>query len=248
MIIRKTPREIALLKEAGRIVALVHQELKKSIVSGITTKEIDKLSEKIIRQFGATPSFKGYQGFPGAVCVSINDMVIHGIPGHQKLKNGDIVSVDVGACYQGYHGDSAWTYAVGEVSDEAKRLMKVTEEALYEGLKQAKPGNHVGDISAAIENYVRKNGYTSPEDYTGHGVGTSIHEDPMVPNYGKYGHGPLLKPGMVIAVEPMVHAGKKEVKVLKDGWGVVTADHSLAAHYEHTIVITEDGYEILTKL
>ena len=248
MVIRKTPREIALLKEAGRIVALVHQELKKSIVSGITTKEIDKLSEKIIRQYGATPSFKGYQGFPGAVCVSINDMVIHGIPGHQKLKNGDIVSVDVGACYQGYHGDSAWTYAVGEVSDEAKRLMKVTEEALYEGLKQAKPGNHVGDISAAIENYVRKNGYTSPEDYTGHGVGTSIHEDPMVPNYGKYGHGPLLKPGMVIAVEPMVHAGKKEVKVLKDGWGVVTADHSLAAHYEHTIVITEDGYEILTKL
>ena len=248
MIIRKTPREIALLKEAGRIVALVHQELKKSIVSGITTKEIEKLSEKIIRQYGATPSFKGYQGFPGAVCVSINDMVIHGIPGHQKLKNGDIVSVDVGACYQGYHGDSAWTYAVGEVSDEAKRLMKVTEEALYEGLKQAKPGNHVGDISAAIENYVRKNGYTSPEDYTGHGVGTSIHEDPMVPNYGKYGHGPLLKPGMVIAVEPMVHAGKKEVKVLKDGWGVVTADHSLAAHYEHTIVITEDGYEILTKL
>lgn len=248
MIIRKTPREIALLKEAGRIVALVHQELKKSIVSGITTKEIDKLSEKIIRQYEATPSFKGYQGFPGAVCVSINDMVIHGIPGHQKLKNGDIVSVDVGACYQGYHGDSAWTYAVGEVSDEAKRLMKVTEEALYEGLKQAKPGNHVGDISAAIENYVRKNGYTSPEDYTGHGVGTSIHEDPMVPNYGKYGHGPLLKPGMVIAVEPMVHAGKKEVKVLKDGWGVVTADHSLAAHYEHTIVITEDGYEILTKL
>ena len=248
MIIRKTPREIALLKEAGRIVALVHQELKKSIVSGITTKEIDKLSEKIIRQYGATPSFKGYQGFPGAVCVSINDMVIHGIPGHQKLKNGDIVSVDVGACYQGYHGDSAWTYAVGEVSDEAKRLMKVTEEALYEGLKQAKPGNHVGDISAAIENYVRKNGYTSPEDYTGHGVGTSIHEDPMVPNYGKYGHGPLLKPGMVIAVEPMVHAEKKEVKVLKDGWGVVTADHSLAAHYEHTIVITEDGYEILTKL
>lgn len=248
MIIRKTRREIALLKEAGRIVALVHQELKKAIVSGITTKEIDKLSEKIIRQNGATPSFKGYQGFPGAVCVSINDMVIHGIPGSQKLKEGDIVSVDVGACYQGYHGDSAWTYAVGKVSEDAKQLMKVTEEALYEGLKEAKPGNHVGDISAAIESYVKKHGYTSPEDYTGHGVGTSIHEDPMVPNYGKYGHGPLLKTGMVLAIEPMVHAGKKEVKVLKDGWGVVTADHSLAAHYEHTIVITEDGYEILTKL
>ena len=248
MIIRKTPREIALLKEAGRIVALVHQELKKQLVSGITTKEIDKLSEKVIRQNGATPSFKGYQGFPGAVCVSINDMIIHGIPDHTKLKDGDIVSVDVGACYQGYHGDSAWTYAIGNVSEEAKRLMKVTEEALYEGLKQAKPGNHVGDISAAIEEYVKKNGYTSPEDYTGHGVGTSIHEDPMVPNYGKPGHGPLLKSGMVIAVEPMVHVGKKNVRVLKDGWGVVTADHSLAAHYEHTIVITEDGYEILTAL
>ena len=214
MIIRKTPREIALLKEAGRIVALVHEELKKHIVSGITTKEIDKLSEKVIRQNGATPSFKGYQGFPGSVCVSINDMVIHGIPDNRKLKDGDIVSVDVGACYQGYHGDSAWTY----------------------------------DISAAIEEYVKQHGYTSPVDYTGHGVGTSIHEDPMVPNYGKSGHGPLLKTGMVIAVEPMVHIGKKDVKVLKDGWGVVTADHSLAAHYEHTIVITEDGYEILTKL
>lgn len=248
MIIRKTPREIALLKEAGRIVALVHEELKKHIVSGITTKEIDKLSEKVIRQNGATPSFKGYQGFPGSVCVSINDMVIHGIPDNRKLKDGDIVSVDVGACYQGYHGDSAWTYAVGEVSSEAKELMKVTKEALFEGLKQAKPGNHVGDISAAIEEYVKQHGYTSPVDYTGHGVGTSIHEDPMVPNYGKSGHGPLLKTGMVIAVEPMVHIGKKDVKVLKDGWGVVTADHSLAAHYEHTIVITEDGYEILTKL
>ncbi len=248
MIIRKTPREIALLKEAGRIVALVHEELKKHIVSGITTKEIDKLSEKVIRQNGATPSFKGYQGFPGSVCVSINDMVIHGIPDNRKLKDGDIVSVDVGACYQGYHGDSAWTYAVGNVSSEAKELMKVTKEALFEGLKQAKPGNHVGDISAAIEEYVKQHGYTSPVDYTGHGVGTSIHEDPMVPNYGKSGHGPLLKTGMVIAVEPMVHIGKKDVKVLKDGWGVVTADHSLAAHYEHTIVITEDGYEILTKL
>ena len=248
MIIRKTPREIALLKEAGRIVALVHQELAKSIVSGMTTKEIDKLSERVIRQHGATPSFKGYQGFPASVCVSINEMVIHGIPDNTKLKEGDIVSVDVGACYQGYHGDSAWTYAVGEVSADAKKLMKVTEEALFEGLKQAKPGNRVGDISAAIEEHVKKHGYTSPLDYTGHGVGSSIHEDPMVPNYGKYGHGPLLKPGMVIAVEPMVHMGGCQVRVLKDGWGVVTADKSLAAHYEHTIVITDDGYDILTQL
>ena len=248
MIILKTPREIELLREAGRIVALVHEELKKAIVPGVTTKEIDKLAEKIIRDNNATPSFKGYGGFPGSVCTSVNEMVIHGIPGKLKLKEGDIISVDVGACYQGYHGDSAWTYRVGKISEEAERLLKVTEESLYKGLEQAKPGNHIGDISAAIEDYVAKNGYTSPEDYTGHGVGSKLHEDPMVPNYGKKGHGPLLKVGMVIAVEPMVHIGKKDVKVLNDGWGVVTNDHSLAAHYEHTIVITNDGYEILTKL
>lgn len=248
MIILKTPREIELLREAGRIVALVHDELKKAIVPGVTTKEIDKLAEKIIRDNNATPSFKGYGGFPGSVCTSVNEMVIHGIPGKLKLKEGDIISVDVGACYQGYHGDSAWTYRVGKISEEAERLLKVTEESLYKGLEQAKPGNHIGDISAAIEDYVAKNGYTSPEDYTGHGVGSKLHEDPMVPNYGKKGHGPLLKVGMVIAVEPMVHIGKKDVKVLNDGWGVVTKDHSLAAHYEHTIVITNDGYEILTKL
>ena len=228
--------------------ALVHEELKKAIVPGVTTKEIDKLAEKIIRDNNATPSFKGYGGFPGSVCTSVNEMVIHGIPGKLKLKEGDIISVDVGACYQGYHGDSAWTYRVGKISEEAERLLKVTEESLYKGLEQAKPGNHIGDISAAIEDYVAKNGYTSPEDYTGHGVGSKLHEDPMVPNYGKKGHGPLLKVGMVIAVEPMVHIGKKDVKVLNDGWGVVTKDHSLAAHYEHTIVITNDGYEILTKL
>ena len=245
MIILKTPREIELLREAGRIVALVHEELKKAIVPGVTTKEIDKLAEKIIRDNNATPSFKGYGGFPGSVCTSVNEMVIHGIPGKLKLKEGDIISVDVGACYQGYHGDSAWTYRVGKISEEAERLLKVTEESLYKGLEQAKPGNHIGDISAAIEDYVAKNGYTSPEDYTGHGVGSKLHEDP---NYGKKGHGPLLKVGMVIAVEPMVHIGKKDVKVLNDGWGVVTKDHSLAAHYEHTIVITNDGYEILTKL
>lgn len=248
MIILKTPREIELLREAGRIVALVHEELKKAIVPGVTTKEIDKLAEKIIRDNNATPSFKGYGGFPGSVCTSVNEMVIHGIPGKLKLKEGDIISVDVGACYQGYHGDSAWTYRVGKISEEAERLLKVAEESLYKGLEQAKPGNHIGDISAAIEDYVAKNGYTSPEDYTGHGVGSKLHEDPMVPNYGKKGHGPLLKVGMVIAVEPMVHIGKKDVKVLNDGWGVVTKDHSLAAHYEHTIVITNDGYEILTKL
>lgn len=248
MIIRRTPREVELLREAGRIVAKTHEELKQYIKPGITTKELDKLAEKFIRSCGATPSFKGLYGFPGAVCISINDMVIHGIPDHTKLKEGDIVSIDIGACYKGYHGDSAWTFAVGEISDEAKRLMQVTHDALFEGLKQARPGNRVGDISAAIENFVLMNHCSSPYDYTGHGVGTKVHEDPMVPNYGKAGYGPLLKEGMVIAVEPMVHLGGPEVYVLEDGWGVKTKDHSLAAHFEHTIAITKDGYEIMTTL
>lgn len=248
MIIIKSQKEIEIMREAGKIVAETHEILKSAIIPGISTLELDKIAEENIRKYNAIPSFKGYGGFPGSVCTSVNEMVIHGIPGKLKLKEGDIISVDVGACYQGYHGDSAWTYRVGKISEEAERLLKVTEESLYKGLEQAKPGNHIGDISAAIEDYVAKNGYTSPEDYTGHGVGSKLHEDPMVPNYGKKGHGPLLKVGMVIAVEPMVHIGKKDVKVLNDGWGVVTKDHSLAAHYEHTIVITNDGYEILTKL
>lgn len=248
MIIRRTPREVELLREAGRIVAKTHEELKQYIKPGITTKELDKLAEKFIRSCGATPSFKGLYGFPGAVCISINDMVIHGIPDHTKLKEGDIVSIDIGACYKGYHGDSAWTYAVGEISAEAKRLMQVTHDALFAGLNQARPGNRVGDISAAIENFVRENHCSSPYDYTGHGVGTKVHEDPMVPNYGKAGYGPLLKEGMVIAVEPMVHLGKPDVYVIDDDWGVKTKDHSLAAHFEHTIAITKDGYEIMTTL
>ena len=249
MISYKTSQQIALLRKAGQIVAKTHQYMQQFIKPGISTKELDKLAENFIISCGATPSFKGLYGFPGAICISLNDMVIHGIPDSKTiLKEGDIITLDIGACKDGYHGDSAWTYKVGNVSKEAEYLMQVTHDALFAGLEQARPGNRVGDISAAIEQYVADHGCTSPYDYTGHGVGTSVHEDPMVPNYGRKGHGPKLKVGMVIAVEPMVHLGKADVIVLDDGWGVVTKDHSLSAHYEHTIAITEDGYQIMTTL
>lgn len=248
MITLRTSHEIELLREAGRIVAKTHEYLAQFIKPGITTKELDKLAEEFIISCNATPSFKGLYGFKGSICISLNDMVIHGIPDKTILKDGDVIKLDIGACYKGYHGDSAWTYAVGNVSEQARFLMKVTHDALFEGLKQAKPGNRVGDISAAIQEHVASNGCTSPYDYTGHGVGTSVHEDPNVPNYGRKGHGPKLKVGMVLAVEPMVHLGKADVYVISDGWGVKTVDHSLTAHYEHTIVITEDGYQILTTL
>lgn len=248
MINIRTPQEIELLREAGRIVAKTHQYLAPFVKPGITTKELDKLAENFIRSCGATPSFKGLYGFKGSICTSLNDMVIHGIPDKTILKEGDIISLDIGACYKGYHGDSAWSYRVGKVSSQAEYLLQVTHDALFAGLSFAKPGNRVGDISAAIQEYVASHGCTSPYDYTGHGVGTSVHEDPSVPNYGRKGHGPLLKVGMVIAVEPMVHLGKADVYVLDDDWGVKTLDHSLAAHYEHTIAITEDGYQIMTIL
>ena len=248
MIYIRTTQEIELLREAGRIVAKTHEYLKQFIKPGITTKELDKLAEKFILSCGATPSFKGLYGFPGSICISLNDMVIHGIPDNTVLKEGDVIKLDIGACYKGYHGDSAWTYGVGQISDEAKYLMQVTHDALFAGLAQAKAGNRVGDISAAIEEYVASHGCTSPYDYTGHGVGTSVHEDPNVPNYGRKGKGPKLKVGMVIAIEPMVHLGEADVYVIDDDWGVKTSDHSLTAHYEHTIAITEDGYLILTTL
>lgn len=248
MIVTKNQREIELMKEAGRIVALVHQKLKDVIKPGITTKEIDAICESVIRDNNATPSFLHLYGFPNSVCTSINEVVVHGIPSDVKLKNGDIISVDVGACYKGYHGDSAWTYAVGEISDEAKELMDVCEKSLYAGLEKVKPGNRLSDISHSIQVYLESNGCTTPLDYTGHGIGTQVHEDPAVPNYGEPGKGPRLKAGMALAIEPMAHLGGCETEVLEDDWTVVTLDRSLAAHYEHTIIITDDGYEILTKL
>lgn len=248
MIVTKDRREIELMKEAGRIVALVHQKLQEIIVPGITTKEIDTICEKVIRDNGATPSFLNYYGFPASVCTSINEVVVHGIPENRKIVEGDIISVDVGACYKGYHGDSAWTYAVGKISDDARNLMIGCEKSLFEGLKMVKPGNRLSDISHAIEKCLLDHGYTTPLEYTGHGIGTKLHEDPAVPNYGLPGKGPRLKAGMTLAIEPMAHLGKCETEVMNDDWTVKTLDRSLAAHYEHTIVITDDGYEILTKL
>ena len=248
MIRLKTAEELRQMREAGRIVALAHEAVRSNIKAGMTTKELNDLCEKIIVEAGATPSFKGLYGFPAATCISINSLLVHGIPDDTVLQEGDIVSVDIGACYQGYHGDSAWTYGVGTISDADQKLLDVTRGALFEGLRYAKAGNRLTDISHAIGEFVFAHGYSIPRDYTGHGVGQSVHEDPAVPNFGPAGHGVLLKPGMTIAVEPMVLAGRPQTRVLKDGWGVVTKDGSRTAHFEHTIAITNNGYEILTTL
>ena len=247
MISLKSSREIELMDRAGTVVALVHKRLKEEIKPGMTTKHIDQICEEVIRENGCTPSFKGLYGFPGSVCTSVNEVLVHGVPGSQILKNGDIISVDVGACYKGYHGDSAWTFLVGDVDEKTRDLCRVTEEALYRGLEQVRPGNRIGDISWAIQSYVEAHGYSCPIEYTGHGIGKSVHEDPYVPNVGRPHTGPILKRGMCIAIEPMVFMGKPHCHTLDDDWGVVANDHSLSAHYEHTIAITADGYKILTK-
>ena len=247
MISLKSSREIELMDRAGTVVALVHKRLKEEIKPGMTTKHIDQICEEVIRENGCTPSFKGLYGFPGSVCTSVNEVLVHGIPGSQILKNGDIISVDVGACYKGYHGDSAWTFLVGDVDEKTRDLCRVTEEALYRGLEQVRPGNRIGDISWAIQSYVEAHGYSCPIEYTGHGIGKSVHEDPYVPNVGRPHTGPILKRGMCIAIEPMVFMGNPHCHTLDDDWGVVANDHSLSAHYEHTIAITADGYKILTK-
>jgi len=242
----KSDREIELLRKAGHIVYLTHQYLKPYIKEGITTKELDTLAEEFIRSQGATPSFKGYNGFPGSICTSINSQVVHGIPGKTKLKKGDIISIDIGACYKGYHGDSAWSYPVGEISDKKKYLLEHTKESLYEGLQQVKPGNRIGDISHAIEEYANKYNLGVVKELVGHGVGSKLHEEPDVPNYGKAGTGPLLKEGMVIAIEPMLNLGSPDIYMLEDGWTIETDDYSPSAHFEHTVVVTKDGYKILT--
>ncbi len=247
MISIKSNREIALMEEAGRIVALAHKAVKEAIAPGVTTAELDEVAEKVILAHGATPSFKGYNGFPGSICASINNVVIHGIPNKKtKLKNGDIISIDIGACYKGYHGDSAMTHGVGEVSEQRKSLMEITKNALFKGLEFAKPLNRLSDISHAIEAYVLEHGCSVVKDFTGHGVGRALHEDPMIPNYGEAGHGPVLREGMTLAIEPMVNRGKSGVRILADDWTTVTCDGSDSAHFEHSIVITKDGYKILT--
>ena len=246
MVTYKSPREIELLKVAGNVVYQTHQYIKPFIKEGITTKEIDRLCEEFIRSKGCTPSFKGCEGFPNAVCTSVNDCVVHGVPSDYKLKNGDIITIDIGACYKGYHGDSGWTYSVGEISDEDKYLMEHTEKALYEGIKAAKVGNRVGDIGYAIEQYALAHNMDIVEEFVGHGVGTSVHEDPQVPHYGDKGTGMLLKEGMVIAIEPMLSMHSAELYILDDGMTAFTEDGSNVAQYEHTIAITKDGPIILT--
>ena len=246
MITIKSKREIELLKIAGNIVYQTHQYLKPYVKEGITTKELDKLAEDFIRSKGATPSFKGYEGFPSTLCTSINSEVVHGFPSDRQLKNGDIISIDIGACYKGYHGDSAWTYTVGEVDDKTKKLLEYTEESLYVGLAQVKPGNRIGDIGYAIEQYARKHNLGVVKELCGHGVGTSVHEDPEVPNYGIPNTGPKLREGMVIAVEPMLTAGRPDIFIHDNNWTIDTVDGSLSAHFEHTVAVTKDGYQILT--
>jgi len=248
MIICKTPREIEIMRAAGRIVALTHQELQKHIQPGITTKELDAIAEKFILSLDAFPSFKGYNGFPGSVCSSVNEELVHGIPGDRVLKDGDIISLDIGAKYNGYHGDSAWTYPVGSIDAETQSLLDVTEQSLYLGLEEAKPSVRLSNISYAIQTFVESNGFSIVREYVGHGIGQNLHEDPQIPHYGPPNKGPRLKPGMVLCVEPMVNAGSRYVRTLADNWTVVTVDGKMCAHFEHTIAITETGYEILTRI
>lgn len=246
MITIKSDREIELLKIAGNLVYQTHEYIKPFIKPGITTKKLDELCEKFILSKGATPSFKGCEGFPNAVCTSVNNVVVHGIPSNYKLKNGDIITLDIGVCYKGYHGDSAWTYAVGEISKEDEYLMFHTKEALYEGIKQAISGNRVGDIGHAVEEYSIKHNLGVVKEFVGHGVGTSVHEEPNVPNYGEKNTGPLLKKGMVIAIEPMITYKSEEIDIDSNGLTAVTLDGSNAAHFEHTIAITDKEPIILT--
>lgn len=246
MIYLKSKNEIDKIRRSGRIVAELLNLLEKQIRPGITTKELDKFAEEFIISQGAKPSFKGYYGYPGSLCTSINEEVVHGIPGDRILKEGDIISVDCGVFYEGFHSDAARTFAVGHISEEAKRLIDITEKSFYEGIKYARAGNRIGDISNAIQTFVESNGYSVVRDYVGHGIGKELHEEPPVPNYGKAGRGPKLAVGMVLAIEPMVNMGTFAVIELDDGWTVVTADKKLSAHYENTIVILENGPEILT--
>ncbi|MCM1089063.1 MAG: type I methionyl aminopeptidase [Muribaculaceae bacterium] len=243
----KSAREIALMREAGRLLGIVHDELGKAIRPGMSTKDIDILGEKLIRSFGCIPNFLHYQGYPASICVSVNEEVVHGIPhANHILKEGDIVSLDAGLIYQGYHADAARTHAVGQITPEAQRLMSVTKQSFFEGIKMAKAGNHLYDISNAIDAYVSGFGFGIVRDLVGHGIGTSLHEDPQIPNFAQKRKGLRLQPGMTLAIEPMINMGTADVKWLDDDWTVVTADGAYSAHYENTILITDGEPEILT--
>ena len=249
MIVLKSKNEIAIMHDAGRIAAETLQALKEMVKPGVTTAELDAVAQSIITKRGAKPSFKGYHGFPASICSSLNEQVVHGIPSRKVvLKEGDIISIDIGATYKGYVGDTAATFPVGQVSNKAKRLMQTTQEALMAAIAAAHGGNHLEDISGAVQDYAESRGYSVVRQYVGHGVGRQMHEDPQIPNYRQGKRGPLLKPGMTLAIEPMVNEGAAETLTLKDKWTVVTEDGKLSAHFEHSIVITEGEPEILTLL
>lgn len=242
----KGPSQIQIMREAGRVVQELLEVLKRSVKPGVTTLELDELSRVTLNQLGAQSAFKGYRGYPAHICTSVNDEVVHGIPSHRRLKAGDIIGVDAGSIVDGYYSDAAVTLAVGEISAEVQDLLNVTEGALMRGIDQARDGNRLSDISNAIQTWIEAHGYSVVREFVGHGIGTQLHEAPQIPNYGMPGHGPILKAGMVLAIEPMVNLGRPEVRLLPDSWTAVTQDGSLSAHFEHTIVITDGESEILT--
>ncbi|HQL91027.1 MAG TPA: type I methionyl aminopeptidase [Syntrophales bacterium] len=248
MVILKSRQEIEKMRKSNALVAVILEELAKKIRPGVKTIELDRLSEQMALKRGARPAFKGYRGYPYSLCTSVNSEVVHGMPSERELMEGDIVSLDFGVLHDGYYGDAAVTVPVGEISPAARRLLRVTEEALYRGISEARAGNRIGDISAAIQGHVEAAGFSVVRDLVGHGIGKSLHEDPQVPNYGSSGRGIELKPGMVFAIEPMVNEGTYRVDVLRDGWTVVTADGKLSAHFEHSVAVTENGPVILSRI
>ncbi len=247
-IVIKSDREIEVMRQAGRIVAAVLDILKREIKAGMKTSELDVIAEKEILLRNAEPSFKGYHGFPGSTCISFNDQIVHGIPGERAVREGDIVKIDLGAIYKGFQGDSAVTIGIGKVSSEAEKLMEATRGALYAGISAARGGSRLGDVSSAIQNYAEARGFSVVREYTGHGIGRKMHEDPLIPNFGEPGTGPILRKGMALALEPMLNAGGWQTRVGDDGWVVLTVDGSLSAHFEHTIAVTDNGAQILTAL
>lgn len=246
MIYRKSLEELKVMRRAGRVVATTFEALREALRPGITTAELDAIAERVIRDAGASPSFKGYRGFPASICASPNHVIVHGIPSTMKLEEGDIISLDVGAFLDGYHADSAWTFPVGNVDPKAAELLKVTEGSLDAAIERCKPGNRLGDIGFAVQQTAEQAGFSVVREYAGHGVGRALHEEPSIPNYGPAGRREVLAQGMTLAIEPMVNSGGPATKTLSDGWAVVTADGSLSAHFEHTVAITDDGHEILT--
>jgi methionyl aminopeptidase len=248
MIIGKSQKEIDKMRASGQLVGRVLQELRAMVAPGITTLEVDRAAEKMIRDGGALPTFKGYNGFPFSICASVNEQVVHGFPSQYELKEGDIFSIDVGATLDGFVGDTATTVPVGRVSEDRLRLIRVTEECLQLAIEQCRAGNHLGDIGFAVQSYAEAEGYSIVRDYVGHGIGRQMHEDPQIPNYGKPGKGPKIKKGYVFALEPMVNMGSLHTRTLKDGWTVVTVDGQPSAHFEHTVAITEEGPEVLTRV